>query len=154
MAFQKIYLTRTQEIEQTTFVDDFYVQFEALRGLIEFIEPCIPASYYTSWFINGLATEVQAYVEGFRPITMLDAYYLALLFDTGYSCPIRPNQAKGMSGVPNAHGVLKSVVMLPKVPRDQYDGNVVDGNNVTMVETYMDYISEDLTMEASILLKQ
>lgn len=81
-------MTRIQKVEQTTTVDEFYFQFDALRGLIEVTEPGIPESCYTSWFINGLAMEVHAYVKNFHPVTVLDANCLALLFDTSCSLTI------------------------------------------------------------------
>lgn len=99
------WLTRLEGLDQTTTVDAYYLSFEALRGLIEYTDPHISELYYTSLFVNGLDTEVQAYVEGFLPLTVLDAYCLAAIFDNGYSHTIRSKQAE----------VLKTVSILTLV---------------------------------------
>lgn len=44
--------------------------------------------------------------------------------------------------------VIKNVVSYWPVSSDQYDENVVDRDNVEMVETHMDCILGDLTIEA------
>lgn len=62
-------------------VDEFYQQFDAIRFLVEYTETGVPEVYFSSLFVNGLLVEVQAYIKGFCPFTVIEAYPLACIFE-------------------------------------------------------------------------
>lgn len=74
MAFQDYFIKQLIELEQSSHVDEFHQQFDAIRTLAEYTKPGILKEYFTSLSVYGLETDVQDYVDGFLHVIVINVF--------------------------------------------------------------------------------
>lgn len=78
-------------IEQHFTIKEFYHYFEVVCYLVSSLQPWLLEAKFASRFIYGLRGDIQGYVMCFQPITVLDAFHLACIYEYNFSLDIVDN---------------------------------------------------------------